>query len=151
MDITIAFEDNGTAHDDLLLRVGDAVWRCDSYYLALDQGVLAKQEDANKIRLVLRALLENWRTAIVGLSNGDTAYLPYDFSDQCTAWLACEMAEGELLVRHGWAHVEGWSISPSAPPSYATKPAGFEPDGGPWMFSVESFLGGIARSIEAVT
>ena len=49
MDLTLTFEDNGTGHDDLLLRIGDAVWRCDSYYLALDQGVLAEHEDARSV------------------------------------------------------------------------------------------------------
>ena len=149
MDLTLTFEDNGTAHDDLLLRIGDAIWRCDSYYLALDQGVLAEQEDAPKVRLVLRALLERWRTAIVGLADGATAYLPHDFSDQCTAWLACEMVGSEVLVRHGWALVEGWSISPSDPPAHLVKPAGFHVDGGPWRISFDDFLGGIVRSIEA--
>jgi len=59
------------------------------------------------------------------------------------------MAGSELLVRHGWADVEGWSISPSAPPAHVAKPAGFHLDGGPWKVSVENFLEGIAQSIEA--
>lgn len=149
MDVALIFEDNGSAHDDLVLTVGDSVWRCDSYYLALDPGTLAGQEDAPKVRAVLRALLARWSAAVGGLTKGGTAYLPYDFSDECTAWLACELVDDGLLVRHGWANVAGWSISPSAPPPHLAKPAGFSADAGPWRISIDGFLGGIARSIEA--
>jgi hypothetical protein len=75
VDLTLTFEDNGTAHNDLVLRLGDLVWRCDSYFLALDDGVLPGHEDAAKVRAVLRALLQSWRVAITGLANGATAYL----------------------------------------------------------------------------
>lgn len=143
------FEDNDTAHDDLVLRLGDSVWHCDSYYLALDDGVLPEREDAPKVRAVLRALLEQWRAAIVGLTNGITAYLPYDFSDQYTAWLACELQGSELLVQHGCSDVEGWSIWPSTPPTPTAKPEGFRADGEPCRMPVCDFLNGIVRSIEA--
>ena len=116
MDFSLEFEDKGTAHDDLVLTLGDVSWRCDSYYLALNQGVLADQEDAPKERAVLRVLLGNWRTAVARLVKGTTAYLPYDFSDQGTAWLACELDDGDLLLQHGWADVEGWSDSCRATP-----------------------------------
>jgi hypothetical protein len=149
MDVRLTFEDNHTCHDDLVLRLGDLVWRCDSYYLAIDRGLLPEQEDARKIRAVLRVLLQSWRLAIESLASGATAYLPYDFSDQCTAWLACEREGRDLLVRHGWADVEGWSISPSEPSAQTAKPKGFQADGGPWRVSVEDFLKGIAQSIEA--
>jgi len=149
VEFALTFEDNGRAHDDLLLKLGDSVWRCDSYYLALDQGVLAEQEGAPKVRAVLRALLAKWRKAIAALEIGATAYLVYDFSDQCTAWLACELEGGDLLVQHGWSDVEGWSISPSSPPSCLEKPRAFRSDGGPWRVSVDDVLKGIAESLRA--
>ena len=148
MDFSLRFEDNGTAHDDLVLIVGDFSWRCDSYYLALDEGVLAGQKDVPKVREVLRVLLGNWRTAVARLADGATAYLPYDFSDQCTAWLACQLDAGALLIMHGWASVEGWSLTPSDCPTQ-TKPPGFHVDAGPWRLSVVEFMEGIARSLEA--
>jgi len=147
--VMLTFENNRTLHDDLLLKFGGSVWRCDSYYLALDEGVLGRRRGAPKVRAVLRTLLEKWRAAIAALANGPTAYLPYDFSDQCTAWLACERVDTELLVRHGWATVEGWTIVPSDPSPPETKPAGFKPDGGPWPVSIADFLDGIDRSIDA--
>jgi hypothetical protein len=150
MDIALTLDRSGSSHDDLVLTLGESVWRCDSYYLALDQRLLPDQQDEPKVRAVLRALLENWRTAILGLTSGGTAYLPYDFSDQGTAWLACELNDGDLEIRHGWARVEGFSLSPSAPLARSGKPAGFHADGGPpWSMSVDHFLEGIAQSIEA--
>lgn len=148
MEVSFRFEDNGTIHDDLVLRIGDSSWRCDSYYLAIEQYERA-DDDAPRVRAVLRALLEKWKTAIEELTNGATAYLPYDFSDQCTAWLACELVDGELVIRHGWSDVEGWSIMPSNPPPPMERPSGFHTNAGPWKMSVDDFLKGIARSIEA--
>ncbi len=148
MNLSLLFEDKETGHDDLLLTVGDFSRRSDSYYLALDQGVLPDQEDAMKVRAVLRVLLGNWRTAVAQLEKGATAYLPYDFSDQCTAWLACELDDGELLLRHGWATVEGWAVLPSDSSAHI-EPGGFHPDAGPWRLSVAQFMDAIARSIEA--
>ena len=149
MNVAFEFENDGSDHDDLVLKVGESVWRCDSYYLALDRRLLPDQEDARKVRTVLRALLENWRAAVVNLDDGATAYLPYDFSDEGTAWLACELHDRELHVRRGWATVAGWSLSPSAPLT-PTSPAGFHPDAGAsWRVTVDDFLRGIAQSIEA--
>jgi len=58
MNVAFEFENDGSDHDDLVLKVGESVWRCDSYYLALDRRLLPDQEDARKVRTVLRALLE---------------------------------------------------------------------------------------------
>jgi hypothetical protein len=149
MDVTFTFEDDETYHDDLVLRIGDSVWRCDSYYLLIDREILPDDEDSSKVRVVLHTLLKSWRKAIEDLTDGTTVYLPYDFSDECSAWLACELVKAELLIRRGWADVEGWSIFPSAPPAPVTRPVGFRPDAGAWTMSVEDFLKGIDRSIAA--
>ena len=149
MDLALTFEDDGTGHDDLVLRLGDFSRRCDSYYLALDQRILAGREDGSKVRVVLRALLEQWRAAIALLADGSTTYLPYDFSDQYTAWLACERRDDTLYVSHGWAEVEGWSFSPSDFSAYAMSVPGFRRDAGPWEVPTEAFVASILRSIDA--
>jgi hypothetical protein len=146
--LSLQFEDNETGHDDLLLTVGDFSRRSDSYYLALDKGVLPDQEDAMKVRAVLRALLGNWRTAVARLGKGATAYLPYDFTREPGGTLVRELDDGELLLRHGWASVEGWAVRPSDSSAHI-EPAGFHPDAGPWRVSVAQFMDAIARSIEA--
>src|SRR5215217_1727649 len=100
--VSLRFEDNGRSHDDLVLRIGDAEWRCDSYYLLLDQGMLPDQEDAEKVRRVLVRLIEQWRDAVGALADGEACFLPYDFSDQYTGWLHCEAAGPDLKVQRGW-------------------------------------------------
>lgn len=147
MLIKLTLDAKPRGHGDMTLTVGDSVWRCDSYYLALDQHVLPHREDAGKVRLVLRTLLENWLAAVSSLASGAAAYLPYDFSDQGTAWLCCELVSGDVFVSHGWASVEGWSISPSEALAHFGTPRGFHPDAGPWRFSRDALIAGIVASI----
>jgi hypothetical protein len=127
--ITLDFEDNGKAHDDLVLRFGGQTWISDSYYLALDGGVMPGREDADKVRAVLKRLLEQWLTAVESLGDGHAAYLPYDFSDQCTGWLECRRSAETVTVSLGWASVEGWSFFPSEAGDLFTRPSGFHADG----------------------
>jgi hypothetical protein len=55
---SLTFEDGGTLHSDLVLRLDGFDRRCDSYHLALDPEGLPEQEDAEKVRLVLVRLPE---------------------------------------------------------------------------------------------
>jgi hypothetical protein len=129
VELSLRFEDNDTAHDDLVLRFAGERWVCDSYYLALDRELLPDREDAGKVRAVLRRLLEQWLAAVERLPDGGTAYLPYDFSDQCTCWLACHRSGDEVTVTRGWADVAGWSFFPSAAGDLFARPCGFHVDG----------------------
>ena len=64
-------------------------------------------------------LLEQWVQQLERLTEGATAFLPYSFSDQCTAWLQVTTANGRrALVQVGWSSLEGWKINPS---DYARK------------------------------
>ena len=111
--VSLRLEDNRTLHNDLVLRLGPDAWRADSYYLALDDDMLPESEDAGKVVAVLNRLLDQWAAAVAGLTDGGVVFLPYDFSDQCTAWLRCRL-EGDMLhVQRGWSELEGWSFSPS--------------------------------------
>jgi hypothetical protein len=112
--VSLVLEENGTSHDDLVLRCGDRQWRCDSYYLAIDPGISREAEEGdNKTRLVLQRLTDQWTAAVKSLVDGGIAFLPYDLSDQCTAWLRCR-AQGDLLeIHHGWSEIEGYSFLPS--------------------------------------
>jgi hypothetical protein len=114
LDLSLRYEYNGTAHDDLLLRFAGETWTCDSYYFALDRNLQEDDESAAKVRAVLRSLLEQWLSAIVNLPDSVTAFLPYDFSDQYTAWICCEQKGNDVEVSRGWALLKGWSIFPSA-------------------------------------
>jgi hypothetical protein len=139
-EVSLRFEDNGRFHDDLLLRVGDVKWRCDSYYLLIDQGMLAEGESVPKVRAVLARLLEQWRTSVERLADGQACFLPYDFSDEYTGWLRCEAVGKDLRVHRGWAEVNGYSFFPSDVGELLRSLPGFQPDGEEVSIPRASFL-----------
>jgi hypothetical protein len=148
--ISLRFEDNDSGHDDLVLRLGGEEWRCDTYYLALDRGMLVDQEDELKVIAVLARLLEQWHTAVVGMSDGEVCYLPFDFSDQCTGWLRCTAVGSDLKIQWGWASIEGWSFYPSDVGELLhSVPKGFRGTGEEVSMSRDAFLQAIPGSTSA--
>jgi len=146
--ISFDFEDNGTGHDDLVLRCGSTTWRCDSYYLALDRGILPDREDADKIRTVLKRLLGQWLDAICSLPERQIAYLPYDFSDQYTAWLQCRLSGDRVSVVRGWSPVEGWSFFPSQIGDYLFALPDFRADNDEFTIPLASLRGMLVQATQ---
>ncbi|WP_299530557.1 hypothetical protein [uncultured Streptomyces sp.] len=113
MDVPLHFERVRTkgSHADLRLRIGCYEHRCDSYYVELDDSPTAP----GGLGLRLSRLLKQWSSQIAGLDGGGgTVYLPYDFSDQCTAWLRVASADAETAeVQAGWSSIEAWRFYPS--------------------------------------
>src|SRR5579884_3926686 len=62
---------------------------------------------------VMQALLRQWQERVELLADGSAVYLPYDFSDQCTAWLRVERDRTQLKIQAGWSSLQGWSFNPS--------------------------------------
>ena len=147
MVLSLRYEDNDTAHDDLILQFSGERWVCDSYYLALDRNLLHGREDADKVRAVLRRLLEQWLAAVERLPDGGTAYLPYDFSDQYTGWLECQRSAGEVTVSRGFAEVEGGSFFPSAAGDLSERPRGFQVTGPTVQFSLMGLVDDVHESL----
>ncbi|WP_327248481.1 hypothetical protein [Streptomyces sp. NBC_01320] len=112
-------------HDDLLLRLG--VWRhaCDSYYFASDETPTTGADVAQQ----LARLLEQWGEQVQQLRpTGGTAFLPFDFSDECTGWLRVTSPDGNhARVEAGWSLIEGWSFYPSDIADTARNVVDFEP------------------------
>jgi hypothetical protein len=129
VNLSLTFHDNNTEHQDIVLRFDGREWICDSYYFAIDSELLPEVEDDRKIRAVLLRLHEQWLEAVQGLKFGEIAYLPFDFSDQCTGWLRCTATSTGYSVVQGWSSVEGWSFSPSAVGSLLHKLEGFKASG----------------------
>ncbi|MFF0049449.1 hypothetical protein [Streptomyces sp. NPDC005498] len=129
-DVALHFDRVRTkgSHDDLRLRIGPYQHRCDSYYLALDDSPIVP----GGLGLRLSRLLEQWSSQVVSLRDGGgTVYLPYDFSDQCTAWLRVSSSDGQTAeVQAGWSLIEGWGIYPSDYLSTASAVADFDPIAG---------------------
>lgn len=112
-------------HNDLMLRLGTYRHVCDSYYLAIDESARADQ----KVSDGLVRLLDQWGEHLrrVRLSGG-TVFLPFDLSDQCTAWLRVSSPDGKrATVEVGWSGIEGWSFSPSDFAETAARVHDFEP------------------------
>ncbi|MEV8530836.1 hypothetical protein [Streptomyces sp. NPDC051211] len=112
-------------HNDLRLRIGSHRHTCDSYYLAID----GSPEAPGGMGPRLARLLEQWHAQILGLKDaGGTVYLPYDFSDQCTAWLRVTSADGRTAeVQAGWSLIEAWGIEPANYLATAPEVADFDP------------------------
>jgi hypothetical protein len=138
--VALRFEDNGKFHNDLVLCLGQEKRQCDSYYLLLDRGILPEREDASKVAAVLKCLLGQWRQAIESTPEGGVCFLPYDFSDEYTAWLRCEVRGPDLLVQTGWAAIEGWSITPSNVGGFLHQVHEFRSDSLVYEISREEFL-----------
>ncbi|MFD4140305.1 hypothetical protein [Streptomyces sp. NPDC058572] len=110
-------------HSDLRMDIGAHRHACDSYYLVIDQSA-SRHLGANLARL-----LEQWMEQVDELRDaGGTAYLPYDFSDQCTAWLRVSSTDGRTAeVQAGWSLVEAWRIKPSNYRATAPEITDFDP------------------------
>lgn len=99
-----------TDNDQFGVRIGDEVRTGDLYYLGIDP---RNQDHECSAETGLRRLIAGWIEAVASFETGRLFYLPFDFSDEFTRWLACEKKGSEITVVFGWAEVEGWSFSPS--------------------------------------
>ena len=99
-----------TDGEQFQVRIGNEVRSGDLYYLGIDP----RNRDHNcSADIGLMRLIEGWVETIVANKHNCIFYLPFDFSDEFTRWLACEKHGAEITVVFGWAEVEGWSFSPS--------------------------------------
>lgn len=148
LDLSLRYEDNGTAHEDLVLRFGGQTKICDSYYFALDRRIEPDSDSPSKIKAVLRALLEQWLTAASNLQDAGTVFLPYDFSDQYTGWLCCRRDRNEVVVSLGWSPaVQGHWIFPSAVGEYISQLPDYKAEGPAMKSSRDELLLAIRDSL----
>lgn len=99
-----------TDGEQFQVRIGEETRAGDLYYLGIDP----RNKDHNCSSDVgLMRLIDGWIETIVANEPGRIFYLPFDFSDEFTRWLACEKSGAEITIVFGWAEVEGWSFSPS--------------------------------------
>lgn len=76
----------------------------------------------------LRSLLREWQRALQSLADGGLIWLPFDFSDESTRWLAVQRTGDEAALVFGWAPVEGWAINPTNLGDLPRSITGFVPD-----------------------
>lgn len=107
------------------IQIGEEVRSGDLYYLGIDPR--NKDHDCSS-DIGLMRLIDGWIETIITNDDNCTFYLPFDFSDESTRWLACEKSNSEITIVCGWAEVEGWSFSPSDFSALSRDLSGFQPD-----------------------
>lgn len=139
--VDVSLADN----DKFRVQVGEEVRSGELYYLGIDPRNKDHEITAEE---GLYRLIGNWVTSIVEVEDQTSFYLPFDFSDEFTRWLACEKDGSLLTVICGWAEVEGWSFSPSDFGQLLRGLTGFRPedDASPQTFYTPRFLSDLRRS-----
>lgn len=112
--------------NQIAVRIGNVVCRGNVWYL----GIAEPDAAPNQVALArdVRRLIDAWLTRLMELRPGAETWLPFDFSDEYTRWLACRRVDDSLIVEFGWAPVEGWAVQPFDPSSWDMAGPGFLPD-----------------------
>ncbi len=147
--IMLRFTPNGRWHEDLVLEMNGRIWPCDSYYFLIDHRVQG-EENIEKVQRGLVRLLEQWITALHSAAPVDLVYLPYDFSDQYTGCLRCELNSERVVVARGWSLTPGHSVSPSDITGFVRQVRDFGSDEAGAAMSREALCASIRESIEMI-
>lgn len=148
--LLVEFLDNGRGHDDLHIWIEGYSRTMDSYYLALDETIRPSDKSADKVRRVLAELLRRWISAVERSTPSQPAFLPYDFSDECTGCFLCRPLGEFLDLAPGTSDREGWSVSPSDPGDYFFTITDFKPaTQDPIRLTRTEFVQRVQRSIAA--
>ncbi len=111
--IDFQFHRDGTGHKDIVFCLHDYSCVCDSYYFFIDYNFYPDDGSVDKALKVMRQLLQQWMIAIENLTENETVYLPFDFSDQYTGCVECTVSQGKLVLRAGYSNREAWRSWPS--------------------------------------
>lgn len=118
MEITFKENENFLFHKDLHVCIPELnidVYT-DTYYFALDNGILPEEETEDKVKIVLTDLLSYWEKTVEELQENNIAFLPYDFSDQYLGALKIKRKKFDLIIRDSWGKKYGTFF-----PSYTNK------------------------------
>lgn len=134
-----------TDSEQFAVRVGEELRSGELYYLGIDPAA-ADHDCAPEEGL--KKLIAGWIAELIDVDEGRILYLPFDFSDEYTRWLACEKHGSDVTCVFGMAEVEGWSFSPSDFSGLARSLQGFHADApvNPQTFYLPRFLSELRRS-----
>lgn len=82
--------------------------RLDTYYFAL---AIEPKSGSKEIKKAIALLLQSWKSRLNKLIEGETIYLPIDFSDQYIACLEVSK-NSELEINYGFTQVGGYAVNP---------------------------------------
>lgn len=131
--------------EQLLVTIGEERRVGHLYYLGLDPE--SRHEECS-VASGLRRLIETWIEVVLEAKPGALFYLPFDFSDEFTRWVACQKSQYTIDCVFGWAPVEGWAFSPADFRQYAAELQDFQPDEPvhPQTVYLPRFLSGLRQS-----
>jgi len=111
-DFSLLLDVQFLSSDEFVICLGEETRTGALYYLGIDPRT--SDHDCPPAE-GLRRLFRGWLDLLVQHRRSGTGpcYLPFDFADESTQWLACEISDNDIHAVFGWAPVEGWSISPS--------------------------------------
>lgn len=143
----LSFEDNQTAHGDLVLTLPDGEHRCDSYYFLVDGNLDRDEESPAKVKRVLVRLLKQWKTAVDSATDDGVVFLPYEFADEYTGWIRCKFSGPVAMLVRGWSDLG--AMFPTEVEKWMISLADFSPadDAEPFMMDRESILTAIGANI----
>jgi hypothetical protein len=126
--LTIDIIDNGKGgHKDLLFSIpnlmGDTEF--DTYYFCL---AVEPVENIDDIKNAVSQLLQFWIDKVSESKEGETIFLPIDFSDQYTGCLKIQNQDAQLVLTYGCSRREGWAVDPLNPGNYYREITDFEAD-----------------------
>jgi hypothetical protein len=99
-------------HGDLFFEIEGLRLQADTYYFELDRPVHGPT-GMEAVRRSLAMLLDQWIQRVAAQADGETAYLPFDYSDQCTGVVVVHREEDVFALWSGWSNREGWAHYPS--------------------------------------
>jgi len=126
--LTIDIIDNDKGgHDDLLFSIPDLIGdkEFDTYYFYL---AVEPAETIDEIKNAVSQLLQFWLDKVSGSINGETIFLPIDFSDQYIGCLKVQNQDMKLVLTYGFSRREGYSVDPLNPENYYKEINDFKAD-----------------------
>lgn len=116
LSIDIIENDKG-GHEDLLFSFPDLISdkAFDTYYFCL---AIDPVDPISDIKNAVSQLLRFWLDKIEESNNGETIYLPIDFSDQYTGCLKVGNKNKQLVLTYGYSRREGYTVDPLNPENY---------------------------------
>jgi len=126
--LTIEIIDNDKGgHYDLLFSIPELIGdrEFDTYYFYL---AVEPTETIDDIKNAVSCLIQFWLDKILESKNGETIFLPIDFSDQYTGCLKVQNKNDQLVLTYGFSMLEGYTVDPLNPENYYKDITDFEAD-----------------------
>ncbi|WP_460634956.1 hypothetical protein [Larkinella harenae] len=104
LHVNLVYNTNQPYHKDLSLVFDDLINDTqDSYFYALDNFILPKEETWAKVIVVLNNVLIKWNNIVSNLSENEVSYLPFDFSDQYIGCMrVAQITQKNIKIQYGY-------------------------------------------------